>query len=261
MSEKYQKEELKESTLRALLGDAARDFSVYVFDELDSTNTEAKRRAMEGESRAIILARRQSAGRGRMGRSFYSPEDSGVYLSLLMPMESAMENGVFLTSAVAVAVMRAIRSLTGEQVGIKWVNDLYRQGKKVCGILCESVCLGEARSVVVGIGINVRSAEFPPELSTIAGSLCADEISLAELVAAVCGEIFAFLENPTSPHWLEEYRRHSTVLGKEVSWIENGSAREGIAESICEDGALCVRDESGAQSILRTGEISLRLMQ
>ena len=261
MSEKNQREELTEESLRALLGDAAEGFSVCVFDELDSTNTEAKRRAANGEQRAILIARSQSAGRGRMGRSFYSPENSGVYFSLLMPMESAMENGVFLTSAVSVAVMRAIRSLTGKQVGIKWVNDLFWQGRKVCGILCESVCLGEERSVVIGIGINVRSAEFPPELSTVAGSLSADDISLVALISAVCREIFDFLENPASPQWLEDYRRHSLVLGKAVRWIENGIAHEGIAEAIREDGALCVRDENGALSILRTGEISLRLTQ
>jgi BirA family biotin operon repressor/biotin-[acetyl-CoA-carboxylase] ligase len=261
MSEKKQREELTEESLRAHLGDAARDFSVYVFDEIDSTNTEAKRRAMDGEARAILAARRQSAGRGRMGRSFYSPEDSGVYFSLLMPLEKEFESGVFLTTAVSVAVMRAIRALTGKQVGIKWVNDLYWQGRKVCGILCESMILGNDRSVIIGIGINVRSAEFPPELSDIAGSLSADALSLSELIAEVCKEVFSFLEDPSSPAWLEDYRKHSLVLGKKVRWIENEIAHEGLAESIREDGALCIRAEDGSLAVLRTGEISLRLTQ
>jgi BirA family biotin operon repressor/biotin-[acetyl-CoA-carboxylase] ligase len=232
--------------------------TIYHYPTLPSTNTKAKEMLLAGEREGVIVAEKQSAGRGRLGRSFFS--ENGLFMSVILSPERISFAPSFLTSVVAVSVCRVLRE-RGFDVGIKWVNDLYFEGKKVCGILCESVCLGEARSVVVGIGINVRSAEFPPELSTIAGSLCADKISLAALVAAVCGEIFAFLENPTSPHWLEEYRRHSTVLGKAVRWIENGIAREGIAESICEDGALCVRDESGAQSILRTGEISLRLMQ
>ena len=237
---------------------------IIFYESIDSTNTRAKEWAKQNpdnHSPVVFIANRQTAGRGRRGRSFVSEGGAGIYISILTYPEESGADATATTARAAVTLAKATESLSDCDIKIKWVNDLYRQGKKVCGILCESVCLGEERSVVVGIGINVRSAEFPPELSTIAGSLCADKISLAELVAAVCGEIFAFLENPTSPHWLEEYRRHSTVLGKEVRWIENGIAREGIAESICEDGALCVRDENGAQSILRTGEISLRLMQ
>lgn len=261
MSEKNQTKELTAQALRALLGDVAKDFSVCVLDEIDSTNTEAKRRAMEGETKMLILAREQSAGRGRMGRSFYSPPESGVYFSLLMPMDKSLENGVFLTSAVSVAVMRAIRTVTGKQVGIKWVNDLFWQGKKVCGILCESMSMGDACLVVIGIGINLKSADFPEALSGIAGSLCADDASREEMVCAVCRELFSFLENPASPDWLEDYRKHSLVLGKTVQWIEQGVSHQGVAESIREDGALCVRDENGELSILRTGEISLRVTQ
>ena len=258
---KKKEENFTPEALRSLLGETAREFSIALFDEIDSTNTEAKRRAMEGEQRALILARSQSAGRGRMGRSFYSPDGSGVYFSILMPLEKSLEGGVFLTTAVSVAVMRAIRTLTGKQVGIKWVNDLFWQGRKVCGILCESMSLGDTRSVVIGIGINLKSAEFPRELSAIAGSLCADEVSSVEMAAQICRELFSFLEDPTSPDWLEDYQKHSLVLGKAVQWIEQGVAHQGVAESIREDGALCVRDEEGKPSILRTGEISLRVTQ
>ena len=259
----FQKKNENESalSLRELLGDRARDFSVCVLDQIDSTNTEAKRRALEGEKRALILAHSQSAGRGRMGRSFYSPEGSGMYFSILMPLEKSLEGGVFLTTAASVAVMRAIRTLTGKQVGIKWVNDLYWQGKKVCGILCESMSIGEERSVVIGIGINLKSAEFPEELSEIAGSLCADEVSSIQMAGEICRELFDFLESPASPDWLEDYRKHSLVLGKRITWIEQGIPHVGVAESIREDGALCVRDENGTPLVLRTGEISLRVTQ
>ena len=259
----FQKKNENESalSLRELLGDRARDFLVCVLDQIDSTNTEAKRRALEGEKRALILAHSQSAGRGRMGRSFYSPEGSGMYFSILMPLEKSLEGGVFLTTAVSVAVMRAIRTLAGKQVGIKWVNDLYWQGKKVCGILCESMSIGEERSVVIGIGINLKSAEFPEELSEIAGSLCADEVSSIQMAGEICRELFDFLESPTSPDWLEDYRKHSLVLGKRITWIEQGIPHVGVAESIREDGALCVRDENGTPLVLRTGEISLRVTQ
>ena len=194
-----------------------------------------------------------------MGRSFYSPPESGVYFSLLMPFPKGVENGVFLTCAVSVAVMRAIRTLTGKQTEIKWVNDLFWQKKKVCGILCESMNMGGESAVIIGIGINLKSAEFPQELTEIAGSLCEDYLTRAELICEICKELFYFLKTPNDPLWLNDYRQNSMVLGRPVQWIKDGKTFEGIAEDILEDGALLVKDQAGETLSLRTGEISLRL--
>ncbi|MBQ8440196.1 MAG: biotin--[Clostridia bacterium] len=251
--------DITESELKAELGAAFSEFSIRVFETLDSTNTEAKRQAMAGIRRSLTVAKSQSAGRGRMGRSFYSPAGSGVYFSLLLPFPGGLERTVFLTCAASVAVMRAVRTLTGKQTEIKWVNDLFFQGKKVCGILCESVILGDTPSVIVGIGINVRSGEFPAELAEIAGSLCEDKLSENQLIAAVCRELISFLEDPRDASWLADYRNHSLVLGKPVVFTRGDETFCGIAEAILEDGALLVRDKDGKEHFLRTGEISLRL--
>ena len=232
---------------------------VHVFDEIDSTNTEAKRMASGGFlGDALLVAHRQTAGRGRMGRSFYSPNGTGAYFSILHTLHAPLCDAVAITSAASVAVMRAIRALTGIQTQIKWVNDLYYNEKKVCGILTEAVSAGKHTHVIVGIGINLDTADFPEELSGIAGSLNA-KIDPAALIAKLYGEIAHYLQDPSSREWLDDYRAHSMVLGRRVTWIEAERARTGVAEAIDGDGALLIRDEKNDLVRLHTGEISLRL--
>lgn len=233
--------------------------SVHVFDEIDSTNTEAKRMASGGFlGDALLVAHSQTAGRGRMGRSFYSPNGTGAYFSILHTLHAPLCDAVAITSAASVAVMRAIRALTGIQTQIKWVNDLYYNEKKVCGILTEAVSTGKHTHVIVGIGINLDTADFPEELSGIAGSLNA-KIDPAGLIAQIYGEIAHYLQDPSSRKWLDDYRAHSMVLGRRVTWIEANRARTGVAEAIDGDGALLIRDEKNDLVRLHTGEISLRL--
>lgn len=233
--------------------------SVHVFDEIDSTNTEAKRMVSGGFlGDALLVAHSQTAGRGRMGRSFYSPNGTGAYFSILHTLRAPLCDAVAITSAASVAVMRAIRALTGIQTQIKWVNDLYYNEKKVCGILTEAVSAGEHTHVIVGIGINLDTADFPEELSGIAGSLDA-KIDPATLIAQIYGEIALYLQDPSKRDWLDDYRAHSMVLGRRVTWIEAERARTGVAEAIDGDGALLIRDEKNDLVRLHTGEISLRL--
>ena len=230
-----------------------------LFEEIDSTNAEARRCLINGEEGCVLyLANRQTAGRGRLGRSFHSPE-TGVYLSLLFPLTAALPSAVSVTCAASVAVMRAIRRVTGIQTEIKWVNDLYRGGKKVCGILTEAATIGDRTNLIVGIGINLRSSEFPPELCKIAGSLNADTASKDALVIAILQELIPWLQHPEDHSWLEDYRRFSCVLGKHVTWMENGIASHGVAVGIDGHGALTLQTDSGEHHTLRTGEISLRL--
>lgn len=237
---------------------------VRSFSEIGSTNTEAKRILREEQASVrlplLLVADRQSGGRGRLGRSFYSPAGSGLYCSILYAAEEPMASALRVTSFAAVAVMRAIRTLTGKQTAIKWVNDLYLDGKKVAGILCEGAgVLPDGRvAVVVGIGVNWHSAEFPEELSAIAGSVGEDGIGRDELLLAIWRELSAFLSGEGG-NWLAEYRAHSLVLGQRIRWCEAGEWQEGEAIAIGEDGALRVRRENGEESDLRTGEITLRL--
>lgn len=231
---------------------------VRVFDEIDSTNTEAKRMAVDGFcGDAILVANSQTAGRGRMGRNFYSPAQTGAYFSILHTLNTPLCDAVAITSAAAVAVMRAIRTLAGIQTDIKWVNDLYYNGKKICGILTEAVSAGESTHVIVGIGINLDTADFPKELEGIAGSLNA-QIDSAVLIAQIYRQIALYLQDPSNREWLDDYRTHSMVLGRRVAWTEAQITREGIAESIDGDGALLIRDEENNLIRLHTGEVSLR---
>lgn len=248
------------NALICALGEQFKGVSVHVFDEIDSTNTEAKRMVVGGFSgEALLVANSQTAGRGRMGRSFYSPAQTGAYFSILHTLNVPLCNAVTITSVAAVAVMRAICQLTGIQTQIKWVNDLYYKGKKVCGILTEATSAGDSAHIIVGVGINLDTADFPKELAGIAGSL-GTQIDTPALIAEIYRQITFFLQNTSNREWLDDYRKHSCVIGCKVAWTEAQTTRTGIAEGIDEDGALLIRDEENNLIRLHTGEISIKAL-
>jgi BirA family biotin operon repressor/biotin-[acetyl-CoA-carboxylase] ligase len=233
---------------------------VRVFSEIDSTNTEAKRRAFDGaDTPLLIISESQSAGRGRMGRSFYSPEGTGLYMSLLLDIASGLSDTVGITSAAAVAAVRAIRNVCGVETGIKWVNDIYLKNKKIAGILAESFFEGDRQFLIIGIGVNMYTADFPAELRGIAGAIMSKKGSRSELAAAICEELITLIYGLPNNDFMREYRESSIVLGKKVTFTENGKAFFGIAESISDDGALTVVLEDQSIHVLKSGEISLRL--
>lgn len=233
--------------------------TVHVHECIDSTNTEAKRLAAQGiEGDVLIVAQRQTDGRGRLGRSFHSPEGTGAYFSLLYTPPVPMDIAVTVTCAASVAVMRAVRALTGKQTGIKWVNDLYLDEKKVCGILCESVCVDGTVRVVIGIGINIDTSFAGTELEEIAGSLASPSLDAGTLIARVLEELYPLLRAPEERAWLEDYRAASTVLSRRVRFTERGETREGVAVAIDADGALTVRTDDGEDHRLFSGEITVR---
>ncbi len=253
----------KESLGRALCG-LADGWRLDVRASSPSTNAAAREYFSEHELAAPVLfaAEAQTAGRGRLGRGFHSPS-GGVYFSLLYPLADVGElrHTVTVTSAAAVAVRRAILAKVGVQTEIKWVNDLLHRGKKVCGILAEAVSLGQRAALILGIGINLRPMEFPPELSGIAGSLNDTELPRAELISAILWELMPFLRDPASTAWLEDYRRYSCVIGRSVTWQRGQETAEGIAVGIEPDGGLTVQKADGELETLRSGEITLRLRE
>lgn len=249
---------LTERTLYAALGDGSGAWRLCVLQSCDSTNAEARRMLLRGESApALIVAECQTSGRGRLGRQFYSPAGSGVYLSVLFPLSGALTSSVGVTCAASVAVMRAIRSTVGKQVEIKWVNDLYSDGKKVCGILTEAVSMGRQTHLIVGIGINLRPAVFPEDLAQKAGSLNDGRVRRSELIGAIVRALLPFLEHPDDRTWLDDYRAFSCIIGKRICWSAGEEQYTGVAEGIDEDGGLTVRGEDGSLIALRTGEISV----
>lgn len=235
------------------------DVAVLYYPSVDSTNNVCKRLLAEGkEGEFLVVANEQTAGRGRQGKSFYSPADTGIYFTLVTRPYLPLQNAVTATTAAAVAVCRAIEKLTDKKPEIKWVNDVFVDGKKICGILTEAITNfeeGVVDSVIVGIGINVNTGTFPDELVQ-AGCLNA-KVNRSELVAAICDELLK-ITGGDYKSFIDYYRHHSMVIGREINFIKNGVVTKATAVAIDENGGLEVELEDKSHIVLRSGEISLR---
>ena len=230
--------------------------NVTVFHSIDSTNTEAKRLIRADSPLPFLLcAEAQTAGRGRLGRSFYSPEGSGLYMSLAFQAEGEMNDAVTMTGAAAVAVCEALEEFGVGKAKIKWVNDIYIRMKKVCGILCEAVHLEKA-VIVIGIGINCTTEDFPEELQNTAGSV--GNIDRNALAASVTEKLMYYKDNAANRPWIREYKRRSLVLGEKINYTENGTVRTAEAVDIDNNGGLVI-NENGHVKTLSTGEITVRI--
>ncbi len=264
-----QTDRLTPAGIGACLPPSLRDqISIVSFDTIDSTNNEAKRRLSAGEQECggllLITADQQTAGRGRLGRSFYSPPGTGIYMSLVFTASASLADAVGITGAAAVAVVRAVRRLTGKEAKIKWVNDVFLDGKKICGILTEAVTSLEnshAQQIVVGIGINCSTEDFPDAVADVAGALSGCDVRRCALCAAVAEELCDFIGELSARPWMKEYRRDSLVLGKTVKCIQGTHTYLAAAEEIDNAGGLVVRLEDGRRQTLHSGEISIRLTE
>ena len=218
--------------------------TLYAFDSLDSTNTFLKLKACQGESPvALAVADSQTGGKGRRGRSFFSPQ-GGVYLSILVDSPGVSPGQ--LTTLAAVCSMRALKAVFGVDVQIKWVNDLFLNGRKLGGILCEGIIMdGQIGKTVIGIGINTSAIAFPEELSNIAISLGreSEPFSRENLIAALVNEILDSL--PGIPNHIAEYKKNCLTLHQTVRFTLDNSYYTGVAQDIDSEGALLVQTDSG----------------
>ena len=236
--------------------------SILVFDEIDSTNNEAKRRILNNKlEKTIIIADSQSAGRGRRGRCFYSPKGTGVYISFILKSNSIKFDVGLITTLTCVAVSKAISKISGIIPKIKWVNDLYFRDKKICGILCEAVNdtnTSNLKAIVVGIGINCNTV-FEDELAEIAGAIFDDEKYIRNrLIAELINEIDIMIADDVTEEYLEYSRENSMIIGREVSIIgEEDNVY--IADDIGPKGELVLTDKDGQVRILNSGEVSIRI--
>jgi BirA family biotin operon repressor/biotin-[acetyl-CoA-carboxylase] ligase len=248
---------------------AARMTRVCCLDSVDSTNKRLKEMAEEGAPDGqIVLANEQTRGRGRLGREFASPRDSGIYLSMLLRPSVPLSDMVCVTARTAVAVGRAVERVCGVAPGIKWVNDLVMDGRKICGILTELSLEGESGmipSVVIGIGVNVNEAEadFPEELRPVATSL-SEQTGKAQPRAALAAAMIEELD-AMAAGWqqnrqadLEAYRKASVTVGQAVTVIAPAGERFGLALDVGEDYALRVRYDDGTEADIQSGEVSVR---
>ena len=255
---------LNEKIIRENISDKFSDIEIYIYNTIDSTNDEAKR-YWKGNRKypCLFVSEEQSGGRGRRGRSFYSPKGTGIYMSLLIRPKIGLEDSVHITTATAVVVAESIQRLTGKEVGIKWVNDIYFQNKKVCGILTEAIMepdMTGAPAVVVGIGINLSTEQFPKELEGVATRIGAGSINLRnELIAEITNGLLEFAENVKDCSYVDRYRKLSIVLGKEIYYSEGNTQVRARALDVDSEGGLMVECEDGTVKILKTGEITVRL--
>ncbi len=238
-------------------------------ESVGSTNDELKKMAQEGaEEGTVFIAGRQTAGRGRLGRSFESPAGMGAWVSVLLRPDGA-EALAGLTCAAAVAVRRAVIRAAGLTCDcgpkIKWTNDLVLNGKKLCGILAESVCSGGGSGyAVVGAGLNVNQerGDFSEALRDKATSLFLetgmkrDCRPIAEAIAGGILEAYRELGSKRASY-MDEYRQNCVTLGKGVEFMLDGQKRRGLAEAIDEEGALLIRLVNGSLFTLRFGEASV----
>lgn len=239
------------------------------FEELDSTNRYLKEKATDGVPEGtVIIANRQSAGRGRLGRSFFSPEEKGIYMSALLCPDIPLERAVLITSMAAVAVANAVERVSGMEAKIKWVNDIFLNGKKVCGILTEAGINAEQGTLdyaVLGIGVNVGKMKFPEELKDIATSVsneCGIPVSKERLIDEILKELDKWYPTLSDGSFLEESRKRSLLLGKEILVLDEtvpGGSYPAKAMNINELGNLIV-EKDGIVQVLNSGEVSIRFV-
>lgn len=228
---------------------------VYVYDTVTSTNDVA-RELCSDDGCILVVADGQTNGKGRQGKSFFSPHDSGLYFSLAIDTDSPAFDFTGVTCAVAVAVSRAVLKVAETETKIKWVNDLYLGDRKVCGILVQAVSEnGRIRKLIIGVGINISTIDFPDEIKDIAGSLGKNvdrNVLTAESVNNILDLIFA-----KSEEYIDEYRSKSNVIGREITYIQNGISHTATAVNIDQKGGLVVRNTKETIT-LTSGEISVR---
>ena len=237
---------------------------IDVFKTIDSTNNFAKSLAQLGAVHGTtVVSEVQTQGKGRMGRDFYSPMGMGVYMSVILRPKLSVEHSLLITSCAAVAVAEAVEKVADVDCKIKWVNDIYAGGKKLCGILTEAsvdVEQGGLEYAIVGMGINVQNVTFPKNLADIATSVRMETekpVSRSVLAAEILNCLEERLETIKDKSFLDEYRRRSNVIGNRIEVTHNDISEEMDCIGIDEIGRLLVRLDSGEEKALTSGTIRI----
>lgn len=249
-----------------LVGEAERKCSIEVLDTVGSTNAYMREKAQSGAPEGcVVISREQTNGRGRLGRQFYSPGLTGLYMSVLLRPKIDSADAALITTAAAAATAIAVEEVSGRKAQIKWVNDVLVDGKKVSGILTEggvSLETGGFDWVVLGIGVNVYEQTFPDDIKDIAGSVFGsdagkDAVSL--IAAKILNGFFAFYEDLGARTFFGDYDSRLNVKNRQVSVIRGNDVRDALALGIDKDFRLMVRYPDGAEEKIQCGEISLRV--
>ncbi|MBQ9082357.1 MAG: biotin--[Clostridia bacterium] len=261
---------LNEEAIRHHLPPELSALPVLVFPELASTNDTARELARQGAPDGlVVIADHQTGGRGRRGRSFFSPPGVGLYLTMIFRTTLPAEQAVQITTLASLAAARAMDEAAGTCTQIKWINDIYLNGHKLCGILADGAPNGNGGFdyMVVGIGINVNTPAdaFPPELRASAGSLYSETGRMTDrnrLAALLIAHLLRCRDGLTQnlPQHMAEYRRRSCVLGEKIRVYGGGcDGAPGTAVDIDDNGHLLVQMDTGEYRSLNSGEITIRI--
>ena len=241
------------------------NIKTFIYISTDSTNTRAKKLANNGYAGdAVFIANEQTRGRGRIGRSFISEDSKGLYLSILLGRKKSQAAGVFVTTYMAVIASRVVERLTALSPSIKWVNDIFVNGKKLSGILTEGKTdpsTGKFEYTVCGIGINVLSQDFDDEVRSIATSIeaeCGKKVDISLLASEIIEEFFKNLHLIGSKEISEEYKNRSFIIGKTVDVIKASETYPATVVDITDDCELLIETADGRREILFTGEVSIK---
>ena len=255
---------VSESAVAAFLRTQER-FTLDVRDSVTSTNSVLKEMAPELPDWYVLIARNQTAGRGRVGRSFFSPGETGIYLSVLLRPEIPVSDAGKLTTASAVAACRAIETCTASKAKIKWVNDVFVNGGKVCGILTEASVnfeTGKPDWIVTGIGFNVYPPKdgFPAELAGIAGTVTEKRQKnlRARLAAEYIQNFYEICQNLSGRQLYREYTDRCFIIGQLVYVLKGEERIPAVALDIRPDFSLLVQYDDGREEALAAGEVSIR---
>lgn len=241
-------------------------FNFIVEDKVSSTNTVIKEMAEKGEGEfTVLIANSQTAGRGRFGRTFFSPPESGIYMSILLRPRFSAQSSLYLTTCAAVCAARAIENASEIPAKIKWVNDIYLAERKVCGILTEASVDFESGSLnyaVIGIGINIFPPEgdFPPDIQKKAGSIFSSAFSgdvRSKIVADILNNFIEFYPQLEHKPFLEEYKRRSLLTGREILVLKADKSIPARADFIDDDFKIHVTYKDGSTDALSSGDVSL----
>lgn len=256
---------ISEPSIKQYIKGSSIPSSIEIYKEIASTNARAKELAEDSAPHGtVVISDSQSMGRGRLGRSFFSPPGTGIYMSIVLRPELNSEEAPQITSLAAVAVSEAIELLANVPVKIKWVNDIFLNKKKICGILTEASLdfeSGGINYVILGIGINVGRIDFPEELAEIATSIeneTSSKVSRSQLIAEILNSLDRLLPDLKSGKYLEEVRKRSLVVGHSITVIKGSDSYTAKALAIDNKGALIVEGPEGIEA-LSSGEISIRL--
>ena len=236
--------DLSEQEIKQNLSAKHKNFDIRIFDILSSTNDFAKELINSNSftNGTTIITNSQTNGRGRFARNFFSPANTGIYFSTILKKSLP------------------IKKLTNLNTQIKWINDIYLNGKKICGILVENICdfnNMQSKAIVSGIGINISTENFPKDIENKAGSIMCNGLSRNKLIAEILNNLFDLSKDIYNKNIIKEYKSLSLVLNKEISYTKDNKIYTGTAIDITNTGNLVIKDDNNNISILECEEISI----